>query len=200
MSQDIKSVEGGEIGAIRPLHRELYEAARLNQHFFTLRTLHLTTTPCDETRQDEHPIECSNIYRTFKLGTVLFSAVTLEALINFYAKQLDLQSYAENERIPTLKKWRIYPKLAHGNQVPEHVLQRIDLVFKLRDRVAHPKPRTETVPRNVRIFTPCEGAYMVNSVHVAAQALDNCGNPDPSRNWIQKDIDPAWQPDVDILF
>jgi hypothetical protein len=73
MSQDIKSVEGGEIGAIRPLHRELYEAARLNQHFFTLRTLHLTTTPCDETRQDEHPIECSNIYRTFKLGTVLFS-------------------------------------------------------------------------------------------------------------------------------
>ena len=134
------------------------------------------------------------------LGTVVFSAVTLEGAINFFGRLNDIPYYKDVEKsLSALNKWRLFPRLVGKPPIKEHVLERIDLVFALRDRVVHPKPKLVELGKQYRIFMPQEAGYLVNTIDIALDALGVERISDDSRIYTQE-LSGAVKPDKDILF
>jgi len=72
---------------------------------------------------------------------LIYSALTLEAYINFYATRYSIPFYNDFERsLSTINKWKIYPHLKTRKTMPSAALIALRAIFDLRDEIVHPKP------------------------------------------------------------
>jgi len=75
--------------------------------------------------------------------SIVMTAFCLEAFINFYAVHYGIDTMVGyNERIPTLKKWKQYPKILTGSTMSQDSINRLEMIFKARNQLAHYKSRT----------------------------------------------------------
>ncbi len=73
-------------------------------------------------------------------GVVVYSALALEAYINYYATRYAIAFHKDYEKsLSTLNKWKIYPHLKTKKILSEDVLEKIKKIFKLRNDIVHPK-------------------------------------------------------------
>ena len=187
-----------EVREFIPLqHVGVYHSAVFQLENFINEFAHWLST-CDRNESDwEHTNECFAAKRAYEHGHILSSAIALEALINYYGKIRNICYHRDLERsMSSLNKWRLYPRLAGDQVVGEHLLDRIDACFKLRDRIAHPKPKTHRSTDRVKPFFPNHGFYLLNTVHMAATVLaleQHEGSP-----WIRADYEEESRPPNDV--
>jgi hypothetical protein len=152
---------------------------------------------CDRNEDWEHSQECFAAKRAYEHGHVLSSAISLEALINYYGKVRGVCYHRDLEKnMSSLNKWRLYPRLAGGHPIGEHLLDRIDVCFKIRDRIAHPKPKVHKRTDRIKPFFPNHGFYLLNTVHQAARALEL--DHHESERWTRPDYQEEQRPPPDV--
>lgn len=72
---------------------------------------------------------------------LVYSALSLEAYINYYAMRYDIPFHKDFERnLSTINKWKVYPNLKTRRSLDGEALKTIKKIFKLRDDIVHPKP------------------------------------------------------------
>jgi hypothetical protein len=72
---------------------------------------------------------------------LVYSALSLEAYINYYAMRYDISFHNDFERsLSTINKWKVYPNLKTRKSLDGAALKTIKKIFKLRDDIVHPKP------------------------------------------------------------
>lgn len=81
--------------------------------------------------------------------TVIFSALTLEAFINFYGINNFSKSYFNNhlDKLTPINKWIVFPQLTTGKQINTdgQSYELLRSLFKLRDKLVHYKTRKKKV-------------------------------------------------------
>jgi len=76
------------------------------------------------------------------INTLLYSALSLEAFINYYAIRYEIENTKDYERsLSTTTKWKLYPKLKTGKTIDTDAIGIIKKIFKLRNGFAHPVPQ-----------------------------------------------------------
>lgn len=76
--------------------------------------------------------------------SICMSAFAIEAFINFYAIHFELDKLTGyNDRIPTQKKWKLYPFQKTGKRLSQDTLDIIQQVLNDRNEIAHYKPLTD---------------------------------------------------------
>lgn len=137
----------------------------------------------------------------YKYASILFSATTLEALINFYAVDHNILHKSDFEKnLSSLNKWRLYPKIVKGIYINEHILDQVRKIFNLRDRIVHPKTKSIKLEQEERFFTPSEGMQALNWVQNAIQALNIIDEGKIGTDWINDTFNGAVDFDVSSIF
>ena len=179
-----------------------YETSCLAAHLHLVNFVDLTKTLQDfhEAGTEAESSHIGQARRAAALGIVVFSAVTLEGAINFFGKFNNVPYYKDVEKsLSALNKWRLFPRLAGRPPVKEHVLERIDLAFSLRDRVVHPKPKLLEFNTQMRTFMPQEGGYLLNTIDLALDAIGLDPISADSRIY-EPSLAGTVKPDKDIIF
>ena len=151
-----------------------HESACLAAHANLANFLEITQHLRDRTERGDSPESdrASQLHRAALIGVIVFTAVALEGAINFYGKLNGIPYYSDVERsLSALNKWRLFPRLAGKQPIGEHILDRIAVVFALRDRVVHPKPKLMKTDTPFRVFMLGEGAYVINTIDLALSAI-----------------------------
>jgi hypothetical protein len=149
-------------------HETALLAAHVNLANFVSIVQHLR----DLTERGEESERAGQLKRVAMFGTIVFSAVALEAAINWFGKSRQVVYYNDVEKsLSSLNKWRLFPRLAGREPLKEHVLERIAINFNLRDQVVHPKPRSIPVDEPLPVFMPAHGGYLVNTIEIALEAI-----------------------------
>ena len=176
-----------------------YFGAQLHFREFVSLHTHLTDPNRGEMSQDELD-RAFQVRRAAMLGTIAFSAITLEGAINLfgYSKKVPYYSHVEQNMSP-LNKWRLFPRLVDKSPLKEDLLDRVQLTFHLRDRVVHPKPRQTELGVEKRVFMLQEAAYLLNTMDLALIAID-MGLPDDSRRFYEGHLPHESRPSKDIWF
>jgi hypothetical protein len=80
---------------------------------------------------------------------VVFSALTLEAFINYYAIDNFSKSYLNNylDKLDPVSKWIVIPKLVIGRQIDTNgqAFQKLQQLFKLRNQLVHYKAKIRPI-------------------------------------------------------
>ncbi len=97
-------------------------------------------------------------------------------------EKLGTSDFEAVDRLPTIDKYAIGPRLAFGRDLFDRgwePLQTIRKLFEQRNRVVHPKPRTETITRaealgwpEAKTYAPTRAVQYLLAVSQAASALD----------------------------
>lgn len=81
--------------------------------------------------------------------SVIFSALTLESFINYYAIDRTSKNYflKHLDKLSPVTKWLIFPKLFTGNQIStdSQSYQLLDKLFKLRNKLVHDKSTKKNI-------------------------------------------------------
>jgi hypothetical protein len=169
------------------LHEEHYSAARICM----LQWGRYISILADPDRQESSGLySYTNLARTNSLGSIVFSASCLEALINYYGKVNEVRYISSFEKSwSTLDKWRVYPQMVSGMPIREHVLGRIKMSFDLRNQVVHPKAKWKDKLKPMPVYHLTHAAFLINTIGHAARELDGKGETHPSEDWISPEID-----------
>lgn len=93
----------------------------------------------------EKQIEKTKAINRHIFVTVIFSALTLEAYINHYGRAKLSKTYCKNylDKLSTVSKWVIIPRLVTGNQISTDCqsFEYLKWLFKLRDTIVHSKSK-----------------------------------------------------------
>jgi hypothetical protein len=115
--------------------------------------------------------------------SVMFSAFAAEGYINrvLLSSPLNQRDFDAIDRLPTLDKYAIGPRLALGQNLfdrGQEPLQTLAELFGLRNTLAHPKPRSETITRaealagpDAETFSPTRAVRFITAVAEAANVL-----------------------------
>ena len=176
-----------------------YIGAQLNFREFV--SLHTNLTDPDRPQLSQDELDRAfQMRRASMLGTIAFSAITLEGAINLfgYNEKVPYYSHIEQNMSP-LNKWRLFPRLVEKTPLKEDLLDRIQLTFHLRDRVVHPKPRQTDLGVEKRIFMLQEAAYLLNTMDLALTAI-GMALSDDSRRLYEGLLPHETRPSKDIWF
>ena len=129
------------------LHAELYRAAldNLAAAIKIQEELDGMGAPDARSVHEEFPKE-DRQYRAI-LISIVFSAITAEALINHYGmSQPDEPIFKRLDKLPLTSKWLVFPKLARGVSLEpgEEPFQGLDKLRKLRNYLVHFRPVKKT--------------------------------------------------------
>ena len=105
---------------------------------------------------------------------VIFSALTLEALINDYAISNFSREYSDNylDRLSIRSKWLIIPQLVKGTAMSTdgQTFQRLTELFRLRDRLVHFKTR-KNLARDVGEKDRVTKKHAVHAIRTVGDAV-----------------------------
>jgi len=79
-------------------------------------------------------------YHNSMINVLLYSALSLEAYINYYGTRYDIPFNNDLERLSTLNKFKMYPTIKTRRTIDIEALNVIKKFFKLRDGFVHAKP------------------------------------------------------------
>jgi hypothetical protein len=122
---------------------------------------------------------------------VVFSALTLEALINHYGIERVSRSFFDNhlDKLDPVSKWLILPKLIVGRQLDtdEQPYELLRGLFKLRNKLVHYKTREKAIDE-----LKDEDWIREEEAHSAIQAVNKlveelkCLDPTVDTDWLRK--------------
>lgn len=95
-------------------------------------------------------LELEEYLQRYAIQSIIFSALSIEALINYYgANRLEDSVFKEKERIPTMEKYKLFPILSLKkmdsftfNEADTQILYLIRDLMKCRDKLVHFKTKT----------------------------------------------------------
>jgi len=73
-------------------------------------------------------------------SVILYSALSLEGFINYYAVRYEIPFHKDTDRLSTSKKWNIYTQWKVGLSITDGSIGKIRSIFKLRNSLVHAKP------------------------------------------------------------
>jgi len=177
-----------------------YETAFMAAHLHLSNFVQLTQHLRDATEAgtSENNKRASIIRAAAMHGVIVFSAICLEGAINYFGYANRVAYYKDIERtLSALNKWRVFSRLAGIEPVKEHILERIDLIFALRDRIVHSKPKSIELPQTKRVFMLHEAAYVINTLDHAFAAIGLDRVPEEGRMY-DFELDGETRPEKDI--
>ena len=140
-----------------------------SDHFRTARTNFVNWVMLEaiaaNAKGEEGRLSASIQATSFRLASIVFTATSLEAAINYFAKKHAIRFANDYEKnMNTLAKWQIYPEQVYGKHLADHFHGHVKRIFHLRDRIVHPKPvwTTKSKIDGLPLFGPSQGAYMIN--------------------------------------
>lgn len=99
---------------------------------------------------------------------ITFAAFAAECFINGYAGEfLDGAVFDLVERTPAEAKWRLFPLLVQGKELPTEPLRGIKALYDARNQFAHSKPRWRTFAAWERTML-AQPPYRSMAAHLAA--------------------------------
>jgi hypothetical protein len=127
-------------------------------------------------------VQARSLRKRFARQSVLFSALAAEAYVNeFLAYYLDGKDREAVDRLSPINKYVVGTKVAFGKQLfirDAEPVQTLNVLFKHRDKLVHPKPgygpsssRTQEGTEREGTFTPATAAKFVLYVATAAVFL-----------------------------
>jgi hypothetical protein len=129
----------------------------------------------------------------FARTAILFAALASEGFANeFLSEHLSAADLKAVDRLPTVEKYVLGPRLAFGDSLFERghePIQSIQLLFGLRDKLVHARPRE--VPERGSVFddpadfaeyNPAKAAQYIVAVADAAMSLSSRSD-EPLKNW-----------------
>lgn len=120
--------------------------------------------------------------------TVILSALTLEAFINYYGIAAFSRSFFDNhlDKLNTVTKWLLLPRLAVGKQLSTdgQEYEALRLLFRRRDTLVHYKARSK------RVCDLVEGDWI--SEKDASDAVGAVGKAVSALRAIDNSVDASW--------
>ena len=119
--------------------------------------------------------------------SILFSAITIEAFINDYGfTYLGETCFKRLDKLSIKQKWIIIPKMVTGKYIGEenelnfissHYFEKLTKLFKLRDKMVHPKANKMTIGNEIDdiynlIFKAKDSLETVNILVSALKKID----------------------------
>lgn len=89
------------------------------------------------------------VIQRYAMVVVIFSALTLEAIINHYAIENLSKSYLNNylDKLDPVSKWIVIPKIVTGRQLDTdgQAFQQLKGLFRLRNQLVHYKTKVKRI-------------------------------------------------------
>lgn len=132
----------GEKFLLEMPHLLYYEFAK--RSFFTTQDLKPEVKAAFAKETSKRAVNFESVLYANRLAmndVLIYSALSLEAYINYYAMRYDIPFHKDFERnLSTINKWKVYPNLKTRKSLDGEALKKIKKIFKLRDDIVHPKP------------------------------------------------------------
>jgi hypothetical protein len=132
----------GEKFLLEMPHLLYYEFAK--RSFFTSQDLKPDVKAAFAKKSNQRTVDFENVIYANRLAMndiLIYSALSLEAYINYYAMRYDIPFHKDFEKsLSTVNKWKVYPNLKTRKSLDGSALKLIKKIFKLRDDIVHPKP------------------------------------------------------------
>ncbi len=95
----------------------------------------------------------------------IYSALSLEAFINYYAIRYEIPFHKDTDRLSTVKKWNIYTNWKNKRDFGSDALSKIKEIFKIRNALVHAKPEVGEMGTN----EPPEGKSAQAKIELAGK-------------------------------
>ena len=132
------------------------------------------------------------------MQAVVFSALAVEAFINYYAVRKSSSSYFKNylDNLNPVQKWFIVPQLfnsGRGLERGKEPLQGLEFLFRLRNDLVHAKPKTAVTLDEKGFHTePILENYYDPSIDTADRCVSTVSDLVKSLHRIDSGVQTAW--------